>query len=431
MMVAEMPVWAVVMGGLADVVVQQAHVAAREAKQRCAEARWADVLAGLPSVSHEVEGDCKRRGQRQSLWELTRELGPAVLACYKSEKLPRRIVLTRREDVLWVMRNPKVFGMVRREMFTNFGIESVPLSFDGEQHRRYRKTLDKLFSPRAVSKIEPALRKQAAALVGAVAERGECEAVGEIGGVFACQGLLTMLGLPLADTGWLLETMAFRDETMPLQDSKKLLAYLVNWLAEAKWPQGHRFLGRLLGAEPPFDRNEVVSVYGSVLVTGVPNLKGIIGFALLELARNPQLRAQLCGDPALIPVFVDEVIRVESSAPYIARKTKQDVTLGGIWVPEGTWVGVCLGSINVEGAPKIEVAAGPRRRHWALGTGPHRCLGAHLARVQMAILIEAWLKRIPEFELAPGFSPKVVDRGAETLAALPLIWPVMDNPCGP
>ena len=120
---------------------------------------------------------------------------------------------------------------------------------------------------------------------------------------------------------------------------------------------------------------------------------------MLELARRPHLRTELCENPDQIRVFVEEIVRLESSAPIVPRVTTEDVTVAGITPPAGSQVRLCLGAINRDGSDAISgddlVMDGKVHKHWGFGGGPHRCVGSRLARMEMNVVVTEWLSRIP------------------------------------
>jgi cytochrome P450 len=136
-----------------------------------------------------------------------------------------------------------------------------------------------------------------------------------------------------------------------------------------------------------------------------------IGFSLFELARRPQLRAALRDEPKQIRRFIEEIVRLEPSAPVAPRVTTQTVTVGGMMLPAGSQVKLCMAAVNRDGSDAMStdelVMDGKVHRHWGFGGGPHRCLGSHLARIELTVIVEEWLKKIPEFELAPDYQPEI------------------------
>lgn len=359
-------------------------------------------------------------GNRHPYWRLLRDRAPVVVQGGIR-------LLTRRDDVLAALRNPAVFAPLRRTTFAAFGVEGVPVSHQGAAHRRYRRILNPLFSPHSVAASEASLRELAAGLVDAVAARGECEVIGDVADAFAGQALMLAVGFPREDWARVLGLVG--QIVDPGLDShvlpkRRLLEYISSTIVTVGKRSRRGVLAHLLYGDEPLSRPELLGLYSLFFIAGINSVAATIGFALLALARSAQLRMRLREDPALIPAFVDEVIRVESPAGTIPRVTTEKVTVGGFTLPAGSYVELSLGAINSEDSEKIEMAADgrARRRHWAFGGGAHRCLGSHLVRMEMAVFLDEWLKRLPEFELAPGFVPKIVSAGGDKLASLPLIW---------
>ena len=192
------------------------------------------------------------------------------------------------------------------------------------------------------------------------------------------------------------------------------------------WP----LLERLAGDKDfPLTNVEVASVILLLFsVAGIEMVASAITFALLHLARDPQLRAQLREDPAQIPAFAEEIFRLEPPGPGIPRVTTRKVEIGGVAIPALSSVWLALEAAGrTNGGDEISRGSHGevrRQRHWAFGGGMHRCLGMHLARLEMDAFLTEWLNRIPNFELKPGFTPAVVHKPTSVthLRRLKLRW---------
>jgi cytochrome P450 len=163
-------------------------------------------------------------------------------------------------------------------------------------------------------------------------------------------------------------------------------------------------------------------------VAGIEMVASAITFALLHLARDPQLRAQLREDPAQVRAFAEEIFRLEPPGPGIPRVTTKDVEIGGVTIPRHSAVWLALEAAGrYDGGDQIARDSDGkvrRQRNWAFGGGIHRCLGMHLARLEMDAFLTEWLNRIPDFELKPGFTPMVVHKPTSVthLRRLKLRW---------
>jgi cytochrome P450 len=161
------------------------------------------------------------------------------------------------------------------------------------------------------------------------------------------------------------------------------------------------------------------------ILAGLDTVTSAIGATMLELARRPELGEDLRRNPDGVAVFVEEMIRLDPAAPVVGRVTTREVTVAGVILPEGAEVRLCLGAINRDGSDAVSgddlVMDGKLHKHWGFGGGPHRCLGSHLARMELKIVVSEWLQHIAEFELVPGYEPEITWPSAtSTLPSLPL-----------
>jgi cytochrome P450 len=281
----------------------------------------------------------------------------------------------------------------------------------------------------------PSLQRQAAEMIGAIAPAGRCEVVNDIAIPYPSQVFLTLYGLPLADRDrlvhWKDTVIALADlptlDGADLTPALELFAYLTEAINERRNDPGADILSQLLTGPEPLDDAEAIGLSYLFVLAGLDTVTAAIGFALLELARNPALRSRLHGDPDQVKVFVEEIVRLEPPAPVLPRVTTEQVTIGGMTLPADSPVRLCLGAINRDDSDDIStnevVMDGKVHRHWGFGGGPHRCLGSHLARMELTLVIDEWLSRIPEFAVQPGVTPQIPwPANTFGLHRLPLVW---------
>jgi cytochrome P450 len=293
----------------------------------------------------------------------------------------------------------------------------LPLAFDPPEHTRYRKVLQPFFSPHGLSKSRPVLVRHAADMIDAIAARGECEAMKDLARLYPFQVFLDLYGLPLQDRDRLI---AWKDAVMADKPyvteadaaaSSDLYYYLTDAIQQRRENPGTDMLSAVMTGDGNFTDLELLGMSHLLILAGLDTVTAAIGFSLLELARRPQLRAQLRGNRRQIRVFIEEIVRLEPSAPVAPRVLTKTTVVGGMTLPAGSSLFLCMAAVNRDGSDSIStdelVMDGKVHRHWGFGGGPHRCLGSHLARMELTVIVDEWLNRIPEFELAPDYEPVI------------------------
>jgi cytochrome P450 len=358
-------------------------------------------------------------------WKTLRDAGPVVFmnGCYH---------LTRREDVLAALRNPKVFSS-RLALQPPGYLPVVPLAFDPPEHTRYRKFLQPYFSPHALSKSRPVLERHAAEMIAAFAGRGECDAVADFANLYPFQVFLDLYGLPLEDRDRLIDWKNALNTDKPvlgqadLDKAQALFEYLNEAIQQRRRSPGSDMLSKVMTGDGDFTDLELLGMSHLLILAGLDTVTAAIGFSLFELARRPELRAKLRDNPRDTRVFIEEIVRLEPSAPVAPRVTTEYVEVGGMTLPPGSQVRLCMAAINRDGSDKVStddlVLDGKVHRHWGFGGGPHRCLGSHLARIELTVIVGEWLRQIPDFELPPDYTPQIsFPSKTFALKELPLSW---------
>ena len=386
------------------------------------------ATADSPHAIPELDlNDLPMSFDRGTGWATLREAGPVVLS-------DGWFALTRREDVLAALRNPNVFSSKKAFEVVGSPLPLVPAAFDPPEHTRFRKILQPFFSPHALAAILPSIQAQAIDIIDSIAQRDECEVMADLATPYPSQVFLTLFGLPQQDRerliGWKdaiieLSIPNAADETPDLTPTLELFAYLTDAVAVHRRHPGDDVLSRVLAGDDALTDDEALGMAFFFVLAGLDTVTSAIGAAMLELARRPDLCSRLRQKPHEISVFVEEIVRLESSAPVVPRVTTEEVTVAGITLPAGSRVRLCLGAINRDGSDAISgndlVLDGKVHKHWGFGGGPHRCVGSHLARMEMNVVVTEWLSRIPYFELSPGYRPEITWPSPTcTLPLLPL-----------
>jgi len=357
----------------------------------------------------------------------------------------RGVALTRRSDVEEVFRHPEVFSSNADAVDLQNIRPLIPLQIDPPDHKKYRKLLDPIFAPREVAKLEEALVASVNELVDRFVDRGEVDFSAEFSTLFPTRVFLNLLGLPVDELPLFLamkdgiirphvvvgtifgstESVAHQKQT-----ADSIYAYFDQVLDQREIEPRDDLLSRFLDASVEGERltrEDILDICFLFLIAGLDTVTASLDCMFAYLAEHPEQRRRLVDDPSLIPAAIEELLRWETPVMGVVRVALQDTEVSGCPVSEGDMVMVMLGSVNCDEAEltDADVVRFDREanRHLAFGGGVHRCLGSHLARLELRVALREWHQRIPDYAVAEGHQ-LVYTSGIRSIDHFPMTFAV-------
>jgi cytochrome P450 len=322
-------------------------------------------------------------------------------------------VVTGEEAAAYIVSRPEIFSANLPRYETNVppAIQySVPLHADPPEHSVYRRALAPLFSPAAMAGKEAAIRQQARELIDAVRHRGECEFVEDIARRFPIGVFLSLVGVApgyresLLD--WADDIIRSPDPTVFERGTIGLVSFLKDTIAARRASPGDDVLSQLIRAD--FDGraandDTMLSLCSNLFVGGLDTVVSASAFILAYLASNPAIRQQLAAEPhPLRAAVVEELLRLNGVVTN-ARALTRDHDYNGVPFRKGERVNLMYQIMGMDPKTTAEpLAFDPGREqrvNLIFGMGAHRCVGVNLARLEIRVFVEEWLKAIPEFTL--------------------------------
>lgn len=316
------------------------------------------------------------------------------------------------------------FSLKRSDLFSSTGfIEAVyrpewldkrahkfsfVLEQDPPQHTQHRSLINKAFVHRVIEAAEPLIRSTAQAQIEFLRSQREPDFVCHFGYPFVGTVIGSLIGisdyLTLDEMQGVLRLMKNMTlATPPAAEIQRLEAALINYFSVIERVIAERLIAprkdlvtALLDARLESDQLEperARHVIDLVLTAGLDTTIGLLCNAMMTLTRYPPLFTKLKNDPQLIPAFVEEQLRIDSSTHRLMRRATRDIPLHGQIIPAGASVLIVLASANRDptqfsNPDQFELSRPNIREHVAFGNGPHVCIGAALARRQLKIAIE-------------------------------------------
>ncbi|WAL68333.1 cytochrome P450 [Amycolatopsis cynarae] len=311
------------------------------------------------------------------------------------------------------------------------------LAMDDPRHQRMRSLVSRGFTPRRINDLEGRITELTRQHLSAALERREFDFVREFAGRLPMDVISELLGVPAADRDrlrLLADTVMHREDGVldvpqaAIEASIELVQYYAAMLEDRRTRRTGDLCSALLDAEIDGDRlgqEEIIAFLFLMVVAGNETTTKLLGNAVYWAWRNPDELAKVLGDPGLVPDWIEETLRYDTSSQIIARTAVMDLDYHGQTVPSGARVLLLVGSANRD--ERIFPEAGtfaigrPRERQVAsFGGGVHFCLGAHLARMEARIALTELLSRISAYEIEPAGVRRVHSTNVRGFAALPM-----------
>ena len=339
------------------------------------------------------------------------------------------------EDALFILRNPEIFT---NEGATPFPRDPddyfyfIPIEIDPPHHRKYRNIVDPFVSPKGVLALEGLIRKRANDLIDEVIDQGGCEFATAFGRPLPVSVFLDIMGLPqdMRDTfvAWAMDLLHSTDREVMGAAFKNITDYIKSAIADKQAHPDDKLVSRIAHAAPdgvPLSDKEIFGFVVFLFIAGLDTVFAALNNMWLWLSQNPERRREIIARPDDIDRVVEELLR-RWSVTFSGRVLAQDFEMRGVKMKQGDRITCLLPVCNFD--PEVfpnptEVDFDrPRKTILAFTVGVHSCMGAHLARLEIKIALQEWLRRIPDFALIPDTRIEYKPGGVVGPEAVPLVW---------
>jgi cytochrome P450 len=352
------------------------------------------------------------------------------------------VIVTTRAGVDEVLRDPETFSSSSMAHDLKAARPLIPLQIDPPDHRKYRKLLDPLFAPQRMKLLEGSMVGLVDNLIDRFVGEEQIDFCERFSTPFPSQVFLRLFGLPMDE---LPRFLAMKDgairpdqvvghefghpetEAHQQRTADSIYAYFEGIIDERAGDRRDDLLSHFLGAEVDGDRlthEEILDICFLFLIAGLDTVTASLDCFFAYLAGHPEERRILVEHPDAIPAMVEELLRWETPVMGTARIATCPAEIDGFVVDEGEHVMSLLGAANVDEAefPRAGEVVWDRdtNRHLAFGGGIHRCLGSHLARLELRVALREWHRRIPDYEVEPGCELQFT-AGIRTLDRFPMV----------
>lgn len=389
--------------------------------------------APLRSPVNLTDPDVFVRGEQHDLFRQLRHEAPVSwnegLVIDGEQIFPGFWNIVKYDDVLMMSRDPATFisshGII---MGTNpenagpaAGLGKMMIVTDPPRHVRLRRLVNKGFTPRAVAAMEPHIRGIAGGIIDDIVQRGTCDFVTDAAALLPLAVICEMMGVPKDDWKLMFELTnkvlgggdpEYQEEGANIDQTItdghiRMFQFFVAMLAERRQDRKEDLVSVLVDSEIDGDRltdEEILYFCYLLILAGNETTRNAISGGLLALFEHPEQKRKLLADPGLLPSAVEEILRWTSPVTHMARAASRDVQIRDQQIRKGDQLIMWYPSVNRDeevfsDGDTFNVERNPND-HLAFGIGEHFCLGAGFARLEMRLMFEELLRRLPDIEQA-------------------------------
>ena len=365
-----------------------------------------------------LDPDVFRTGKHHEMFEVLRREDPVYR--HPEPQGDGFWCITRHADLITVNRDYEVFSSAENGiMLPDLGpegdmVREMMLYMDPPRHTRYRLLVNKGFTPRMIGLIEEGLRTKARLIVDNIIDRGECDFVVDVASELPLQAIAELMGVPHEDRhkifDWSnrmigLDDPEFEgDSESGTEAAGELYMYANNLATEKRNDPREDIISKLLGSEIDGDKlseTEFDMFFLLLAVAGNETTRNATAHGMRALMDNPDQFAKLVANPDLLPGAIEEILRWATPVMHFRRTALSDYEIGGKQIKQGDKVVMWHISANrdetvfdepfrfdIERSPNEHIAFG--------GGGPHFCLGANLARMELRLVFDEVIRRMPD-----------------------------------
>jgi cytochrome P450 len=353
--------------------------------------------------------------------------------------------ITKYADIRAISRQPKLFSsavrgvmMAETEADELLAQRQMMLVMDPPQHDRFKLLVSRGFTPKAAESLRGRIEELATEIVDDVIGRGECDFVTEISGRLPSGLIAELMGIPRADGERLYELTELMHTTDPAVASVEermaatfeMLTYAGETAARKRVEPGNDIASQLVQAEVDGERltdAELQWFFLLLVNAGGDTTRNLLASGIQQLFEHPDERARLQGDlDTMVPTAIEEMLRYTSPVVHFRRTATADTEIRGRAIKAGDKLMVFYGSGNRDeevfaDPDHFDVGRDPNPHMAFGGGGPHLCLGLHVARIEIAVMLREILTRLPD--LRPAGDPTPLASNFITgLKSMPVAW---------
>lgn len=365
---------------------------------------------GLPIHPFDVEGDERLGVDPFAVWDEATTVG----GLFYSPVNRGYLVAADYDTVRHVLQDPHTWSNLPSSIvYTKQEVilDVPPITMDPPVHTKYRKALAPLFGPKAVAHLEPRIGEICHELIDNILDKGTCDYAKDYAAKLPALFFLEWLGIGTEDVDRMFHLAERATFDFPTQEERDDIEAQIDSIVRGAMTDRRTnprpgdlataFVNMSVEGEP-IPEDLLVGMAKLAFIAGQETTSSQLGFIQWHLAKNREDRQFLIDDPGRIPGAIEELMRFYNTGGSAGRVAKQDTELNGFPVKAGDRIFIARCGADRQLASDVQLTR-TGVPHSAFGLGVHRCLGSHVARLEMRIGLEVWHERIADYKLPDDF----------------------------